>query len=65
MRAEQSIELNEKIGEIIQLIGELRVDSANREVRIIKWVFGAIFAGVVLNTGITSLLLVTLPKFLN
>ena len=53
--AQQSAELNEKIG-------ELRVENARSETRIIKWVFGAIFAGVVLNTGITSLLLVVLPR---
>ena len=41
---------------------EMRVENAKSETRIIKWVFGAIFAGVVLNTGITSLLLVALPR---
>ena len=37
---------------------------AVREARMTKWVFGAVFAGVVLNTGITSLLLVVLPRLL-
>ena len=75
--AQQSVELNEKIGELrvelnekigelrVELnekIGELRVENARSENRIIKWVFGGIFAGVVLNTGIISLLLVVLPR---
>ena len=45
-----------------ELRAEMRVENARSETRIIKWVFGAIFAGVVLNTGITSLLLVVLPR---
>ena len=78
--AEMRVEMNQRFGEIRvemnQKFDEIRVEmnrrfdeqdvkASNFENRIIKWVFGAVFAGVVLNTGITSLLLVILPRLVD
>ena len=62
LRAEMNTKFAELRAEMDTKFGEMRVENARSETRIIKWVFGAIFAGVVLNTGITSLLLVVLPR---
>ncbi len=65
MRVEMSERLAEMRVEMSQKFAEQDVRASNFENRIIKWVFGAVFAGVVLNTGITSLLLVILPRLVD
>ena len=62
LRAEMNTKFAELRMEMNTKFAEMRVENAKSENRIIKWVFGAIFAGVVLNTGITSLLMVILPR---
>ena len=65
LRTEMNAKFAELRTEMNAKFAESRVENAKSENRIIKWVFGAIFAGVVLNTGITSLLLVVLPKIID
>ncbi len=65
LRADMNTKFAEQRTEISAMFDGMRVENARSETRIIKWVFGAIFAGVVLNTGITSLLLIILPNLID
>ncbi len=65
LRTEMNTKFAEQHAEISAMFDDMRVENARSETRIIKWVFGAIFAGVVLNTGIVSLLLVILPRLVD
>ena len=62
--AKQRTELAEQGAKMETRFAQQEARAAAREARMTKWVFGAVFAGVVLNTAITSLLLVVLPMLL-
>ena len=65
LRTEMNVKFAEQRTEMEVRFGEMRVENARSENRIIKWVFGAIFAGVVFNVTLTSLLLVILPRLVD